>query len=204
VVERHTVQRLQLLLGQLGKAASLARQTGQLAVNASLSAARCGEAGKGFATVSAELLVLNQQAEKDLLGLVVMLERVQRRLLTERGCGESGRTPQWPNGANLIAQGMTLRETLLAAEGELELLEQRYRIESSLDVRAMQLGEAVLRLAADVRKLFDDLLAALQSLLTHLNLVALGDAPQLQQILENSIRLVCGWETDKKLNEFVT
>jgi hypothetical protein len=47
-------------------------------------------------------------------------------------------------------------------------------------------------------------LAALQALLAHFSLVTLGETPELRQLLENSNRLVFGFETNKKLTEFVT
>lgn len=209
VLELQVASRLQQTRQQVQRAEQLSRQTLQLAMNASLSAARCGEAGQGFAKVSEELLTLNRYAEQDLASLGSILEKWRAQLLTNRcreadGSVESTAGLAWHVYLFLLPQAMSLYDTVSHALATLDRLEQRYQVGSALDVRGMQLAEAVARLLEDIRSLGDGQLAMLQTLIRHLNLIALSEPGRFRQLLENSTGLATLDESGKKLTEFVT
>lgn len=209
VVEVQVAARLQQTRQQVLRAEQLSRQTSQLAVNASLSAARCGEAGQGFAKVSEELLMLNQYTEQDLANLGKTLDKWRSRLLSDRCQPAKGELDSvtglaWQDYLFLLPQAMTLYDTVAQAMTTLDRLEQRYRVNSALDVRGMQLAEAVSRLLEDIRSLADGQLAVLQTLIRHLNLIGLSEPRRFRQSLENSTGSATLVESGKKLTEFVT
>lgn len=140
----------------LGKAADLSKSTGILAANAMLAAARCGEVGRGFVTVSRDLSGISERSETDLQKLSNLVTRLHARIQLTPAIDQP-LASQW-----IIAQVANspmawspqplqdLDEYLVFASHTVQEMQQRYQDDVRLDVRWLQLGDAVKRVLAEL------------------------------------------------------
>lgn len=140
----------------LVKAADLSKSTGLLAANAMLAAARCGEVGRGFVTVSRDLSGISERSETDLQKLSNLVTRLHARLQLVAASDQS-LILQWLEAQTFrepmpwSPQGlMDLDEYLLFASQTVQEMQDRYQEDTRLDVRWLQLGDAVKRVLGDL------------------------------------------------------
>lgn len=140
----------------LGKAADLSKSTGILAANAMLAAARCGEVGRGFVTVSRDLSGISERSETDLQKLSNLVTRLHARIqlapVVEQRLAQQWIAAQVDNAPmSWSPQALQdLDEYLVFASHTVQEMHQRYQDDIRLDVRWLQLGDAVKRVLTEL------------------------------------------------------
>ena len=204
------LHRLKHIHGNIERAQELARNTGLLAVNAMISAARCGEVGRGFVSVSRDMVNISERSERDLLQLVQLADNCERALKSQFKL-PSNPVEEWfdfqsRNLATHFHGGEleVLLESLSAFEQALLSISENYMQTSQLDVRWLQLGEAIKRVVAELLGVVTDLSKSAQKVVSELGLLNLAEKLTNTQLLEIKKRLVTIEEQAKKINEFAT
>ncbi len=174
----------------LGKAADLSKSTGLLAANAMLAAARCGEVGRGFVTVSRDLAGISERSETDLQKLSNLVTRLHARIqlapaIDQRVASQwiavqgSGLPMQWSPQAL-----QDLDEYLVFASHTVQEMQDRYRDDVRLDVRWLQLGDAVRRVLTELGDNLFNLRQAIEKVLSEWRILTISQPLTEMQLTE--------------------
>lgn len=186
---RHALHALHNVERSLDRAIDIAESTGLLAGNALVAAAEAGEVGRGFVTVSRDLMGISQQSREDLgrLRRMVrgfMLELAHCQLLVEHPL------EFWMvSSAGLpTLELIKLRTEIERLQRELNIINDRYRQSRQADVRWLQLGDAVRRLLSELINTLYQLELHLQDVLSDMRLLQLS-LGRVRQIVEIKDRM---------------
>lgn len=190
------------------RAHELAKNTGLLATNAMISASSCGEVGRGFVSVSKDLVKISERSEKDLIQLESLLNGVVS-LLKSTGFVVPDPGYQWLD-AQLAGRGagrtLAELETLLVRlHGYQEILSEisdHYDTSSQLDVRWLQLGEAIKRVINELNQSLDALTESAENFAKEMRILQISDKLCETQLLEIKEGLTKTEQYDKNLEEF--
>ncbi len=187
-------ERIDRVILHLGRAQDLARNTGLLAVNAMTTASRCGEVGRGFASVSKDLINISERSDKDLSRLLAVAQGVGSILGSHKP--ESLSRESWADVNPLLTNEKInsepfghLKEVLQGFENNIQQISKRYAQTSEMDVRWLQLGEAIRRVVSEMSEVVAQMLAAVDRLLADLCLIDLAEPLSEPQLLEIKKRL---------------
>ncbi|OUS29662.1 hypothetical protein A9Q99_08265 [Gammaproteobacteria bacterium 45_16_T64] len=183
-----------VLLGRMGdrvdQANDLAKNTELLAVNAMVSAARCGEVGRGFVSVSKDLVGISERAENDLKRLDSLIQGLTNSLTTVDYL-PSNAAISWVesemSGADYCLTAARCDGLYASVSGCLSILDdlyERYESTSQLDVRWLQLGEAIRRVVAGLRDTLRSLLNIVENLTRDVQLLSLSEHLNRHQLVE--------------------
>lgn len=183
---QHALAVFQRMSQHLGKAADLSKSTGLLAANAMLAAARCGEVGRGFVTVSRDLSGISERSETDLQKLSNLVTRLHARIQIAPSVDQpvarlwiEAQACQAPMPWSPQAL-LDLDEYLVFASHTVQEMQERYHEDSRLDVRWLQLGDAVKRVLAELGDNLFNLRQAIDKVLAEWRILnisqPLGDA----------------------------
>jgi hypothetical protein len=196
---------------RVDQAGDFAKNTELLAVNAMMSAVRCGEVGRGFVSVSKDLVGISKRAEHDLLRLSNLIQGLTSNLSTVGFLPENAAL-SW---IELELEGNSeypltsvrcgaFHASVAACLRILDELHQAYESTSQLDVRWLQLGEAIRRVVTGLRDTLQSLLHIVENLTADVQLLSLTehlDRQQLVEIHEGFLQFV---EHHDKMNEIIS
>jgi len=179
----HNVER------SLNRAIDVAESTGLLAGNAMMAAAQCGEVGRGFVSVSRDLIGIGEQSTEDLGRLRRMVRSFVAELHYCQALVENPLEFWLVSSAGLpVTELVKLRTEIERFQRELNLIGDRYRRAAQADVRWLQLGDAVKRLLSELINTLYQLELHLQYVLSDMRLLQLSHGMS-QQIVEIKDRL---------------
>lgn len=174
----------------LAKAADLAKSTGLLAANAMLAAARCGEVGRGFVTVSRDLSGISERSETDLQKLSNLVTRLHARMQIVPAQNQAV-ARLWIDAQALQAPvGWTpqalqdLDEYLIFASHTVQEMQDRYQDDTRLDVRWLQLGDAVKRVLSELGDNLFNLRQAIEKVLAEWRILSISQPLTDTQLAE--------------------
>ncbi len=167
------------------EAIETAKSTGMLAVNSMASAASTGEVGRGFVTVSRDLVSISGQSGKDLEQMRDIIARAEQRLMRTR------KLMNLPMEQSISRDnGSTVSDLVLSIAGiqgaqeDLRLIAERYQRNNKSDVRWLQLGDAVRRLLSEVINVLYQLELRLADVVSDMRLARLSGTLPKKQLLE--------------------
>ncbi|MEE2731451.1 MAG: methyl-accepting chemotaxis protein [Pseudomonadota bacterium] len=169
----------------LQEAIETAKSTGMLALNSMASAANTGEVGRGFVTVSRDLVAISAQSGQDLEKMREIIARTTQRLLRTRrimsapmvNCLEQ-------DGGSSISELVVSIANIQGAQEELRVIAERYQRNNKSDVRWMQLGDAVRRLLNEVINVLYQFELRLTDVISDMRLARLSGTLSENQLLE--------------------
>lgn len=166
-------------------AVDTAHSTGMLALNSMLNAAGTGEIGRGFVTVSRDLVSISAQSCEDLQRMNDVVARAEKRMHRVRALFDT-RVPQWARSEydRLITELEGTSVCACNAQEELRMIVERYQKNSKSDVRWLQLGEAVRRLLNEVINILYQYELRSYDVISDLRLVCLSGHLPAHQLLE--------------------
>src|SRR5690606_27337379 len=162
-----------------------------MAVNAMVSAASCGEVGRGFVSVSQDLIDISERSGHD-------LEKLRQLVRTlGAGLGRHALLLEQPldfwmvSSAGLpVAELVKLRSEIDSCHKQLRFLSEHYRNSPQLDVRWLQLVDAVKRLLNELINTLYQLELHLDDVLSDMRLLKLAESPgATRQIVEIKDRM---------------
>ena len=169
----------------LEEAVDLAGSTGMLALNAMIAATDTGEVGRGFVTVSKDLVAISEQSIDDLNKIKHIVAKAAN------GLGGIRALVKEPAKQHLVdVQGFPYQkanrvvELLQDCQGGLRGLSERYQRTLKSDVRWLQMGDAVRRLLNELINTLYQLELRLSDVLADLHLLKLSGSIDSQQLLE--------------------
>ena len=195
---------------RVDQAGDFAKNTELLAVNAMMSAVRCGEVGRGFVSVSKDLVGISERAEHDLLRLSNLIQGLTSSLSNVDFLPENAAL-SWIEAEldDISEYSLTsvrcgaLHASVEACLKILDDLHLTYESTSQLDVRWLQLGEAIRRVISGLRDTLQSLLHIAGNLTADVQLLSLAehlDRQQLVEIHEGFLQFV---EQHDKMNEII-
>jgi len=162
-----------------------AKSTGMLALNSMVAAANTGEVGRGFVTVSRDLVSISEQSGQDLEKMNNVVAGAEQRLRKTRRLFDS------PWTECIAAPGrqwvIELAESIACTQGaqeELRRIAERYQRSSKSDVRWLQLGDAVRRLLNELINVLYQFELRMMDVISDLRLVKLSGTLSENQLLE--------------------
>ncbi|MDX1695226.1 MAG: hypothetical protein R3208_15780 [Ketobacteraceae bacterium] len=189
------------------RAHELAKNTGLLATNAMISASSCGEVGRGFVSVSKDLVKISERSEQDLVQLESLLKGVVS-LLKSTGFLTPDPGFQWLDaqlaGRSTSATLAELETLLIRLHGYQEILSEisdHYATTSQLDVRWLQLGEAIKRVINELNRALDGLTESAESFAKEMRILQISDKLSETQLLEIKEGLTKTEQYDKNFEE---
>lgn len=174
----------------LSKAADLSKSTGLLAANAMLAAARCGEVGRGFVTVSRDLSGISERSETDLQKLSNLVTRLHARMQIVPVFDQPvARLWIEAQGAKLPMSWspqalIDLDEYLVFASHTVQEMQERYQEDTRLDVRWLQLGDAVKRVLGELGDNLFNLRQAIDKVLAEWRILSISQPLNEMQLTE--------------------
>ncbi len=162
-----------------------AKSTGMLAVNSMIAATNTGEVGRGFVTVSKDLVSISDQSGQDLAKMkdVIAVTEVRlsqaRRLLDVPLLDYVGEPASSP-----IAELAETVACIQSGQEQLRIIAERYQRNSKSDVRWLQLGDAVRRLLNDVINVLYQFELRLIDVISDMRLLALSGTLTGDQLIE--------------------
>ena len=203
---RNTEKVLTNVIASLDKALELTHGTEMLAANTLLSATECGEVGRGFISVSRDLINLSERSLPDLQKLRQLLRGLGHELA--RFCVVVECSPDgWlSTGQRLpVPQLAKLRTEIVYCQQQLQQLSDHYRREPQQDVRWLQLGDAVRRLVNELINTLFQLELHIQDVLSDMRLLRLAEgAGETGQIVEIKDRIHAIREAGGATQKFMT
>ncbi len=159
----------------LDQAMDMATSTGLLALNSMFEAAKTGDIGKGFVTVSQDLIAISDRSSHDIDKVRSILKRLEHTL---KSCHSSVQRPLKHYLEDPFQFPLEKMEAMLLnikhGQYELAQLAERHKRNPKLDVRWLQLGEAVRRLLNELTNALYQLEVRLEDLLTDMRLMRLS------------------------------
>ncbi|MAR92423.1 MAG: hypothetical protein CML06_16320 [Pseudomonadales bacterium] len=169
----------------LVEATANARSTGMLALNSMISAAHTGEVGRGFVTVSRDLVAISEQSSEDLASIERILTRVDARLGQTRGPLARPLSTYLDNPAAAPIQTFQdIVNQVQSAQESLRRIADRYQRSSQADVRWLQLGDAVRRLLNEVINVLYQFELRLTDVISDMRLLKLSGTLSAHQMSE--------------------
>lgn len=167
------------------EAIDTAKSTGMLALNSMVAAASTGEVGRGFVTVSRDLVSISEQSGNDLEKMKNIVAGTEQRLLKTRRLLDSS----WADCINAPGRQcvIELAESIACAQGaqeELRRIAERYQRSSKADVRWLQLGDAVRRLLNELINVLYQFELRMTDVISDLRLVKLSGTLSENQLVE--------------------
>ena len=190
----------------LDKALELTRGTELLAANTLLSASECGEVGRGFVSVSRDLISLSERSLPDLQKLRQLLRGFGLELARFHAVAECSLDDWLSPGQRLpVTQLAKLRTEIAYCQQQLQQLSDQYRREPQQDVRWLQLGDAVRRLLNELINTLFQLELHIQDVLSDMRLLRLAEgAGETGQIVEIKDRIHAIREAGGSTQKFMT
>ncbi|MCG8669183.1 MAG: hypothetical protein MI867_07190 [Pseudomonadales bacterium] len=192
------------------RAHELAKNTGLLAANAMMSASACGEVGRGFVSVSKDLVKISERSEKDLVRLDSLLGSVSN-LLSSVSFVEQHPGLHWIDqqlaGKETGGILIDLEELLIHLHGyqtTLGEISDNYETASQLDVRWLQLGEAIKRVINELNLSLLALTESSEKFAKEMRILQISDKLCETQLLEIKESLMKTEQLDKNFEEFAT
>ena len=187
----NTRQLLERMDKNVRQAQDLAKNTKLLAVNAMVSAVRCGNVGRGFVSVTKDMAGISDQAKNDLLRLSRLIQRLDSNLSSVDFLPESAALT-WLQVELGRCQGYSLTvERCLSLQGSvtscadvLDELYCKYESTSQLDVRWLQLGEVIRRIVYNLRDIIKSLLSFVGIMIANVRLLNLSEGIDRKQLLK--------------------
>lgn len=202
---RHTVANMH---AGVVRAHELAKNTGLLASNAMISASSCGEVGRGFVSVSRDLVKISERSEKDLIRLESLLDGIVALLGSVQFVGAepgfcwleaqlAGTAPDeaLPQLEALLVRLQGCQEVLLE-------ISAHYDTTSQLDVRWLQLGEAIKRVINELNRALDALSESAENFAKEMRILQISDKLCETQLLEIKEGLTKTEQYGKNFEEF--
>ena len=183
---RRTEIAIHNVLQSLEKAMTIARSTELLAGNAMLSAATCGEVGRGFVSVSRDLIGISEQSLQDLQRLRQLLRGLGLELTHFQGIAEPPLDFWLVSSAGMpVSELVKLRTEVTRCQQELQVLSEHYGRAPKQDVRWLQLRDAVKRLLNELINTLFQLELHIQDVLSDMRLLKLAEGTATrEQIVE--------------------
>ncbi|MBA53296.1 MAG: hypothetical protein CMK89_02470 [Pseudomonadales bacterium] len=181
----HALATLRNVHHALLDAIDTAKSTGMLALNSMTSAANTGEVGRGFMTVSRDLISISEQSGKDLERMRDIIATAEQRLIRTRRILNNP-LPDClgqDNGAT-VSELVHSIAGVQGAQESLRIIAERYQRNNKSDVRWMQLGDAVRRLLNEVINVLYQFELRLNDVVSDLRLARLSGALSKNQLLE--------------------
>jgi hypothetical protein len=172
------------------RAMDLATSTGLLALNSMFEAAKTGDIGKGFVMVSQDLIAISNRSAQDIEKLKSILSRLGNKLdsahLVVAQPLDTYRThpDRFP-----VATMEDLLLDIRIGQKDLTELAERHRRNPKLDVRWLQLGDAVRRLLNELTNALYQLEVRLEDVLTDMRLMRLSGTLGSELVNEINERL---------------
>lgn len=162
-----------------------AKSTGMLALNSMVAAANTGEVGRGFVTVSKDLVSISDQSGHDLARMkeVIAMAEVhlsQTRKLLDVPLVHYVYEPDPAALAELTAAIAGIQ----VGQEELRRIAERYQRNSKSDVRWLQLGDAVRRLLNEVINVLYQFELRLIDVISDMRLLMLSGTLPEEQLVE--------------------
>ncbi|HVL02518.1 MAG TPA: hypothetical protein VM553_22010 [Dongiaceae bacterium] len=175
---RHTEKSLHNVDASLQKAMELTRNTGLLAANAMVASASSGEIGRGFVTVSQDLIDISARSGGDLQRLQQLVSNLAHELDRLGSLVEHPLEFWVVSSAGLpVRELINLRAGIAVCQHELRALAERYRRSPQQDVRWLQLGDAIKRLLNELINTLFQLELHLDDVLSDMRLLKLAEGP---------------------------
>ncbi|MVF12847.1 hypothetical protein FT643_11915 [Ketobacter sp. MCCC 1A13808] len=167
------------------QAMDMATNTGLLAINSMFEAAKTGDIGKGFVTVSQDLVAISKRSAQDIEKLKNIVSRLGNKL---DSCHLAVAQPIEDYRLDPDCFPLASMEDLLLdiriGQKDLTDLAERHRRNPKLDVRWLQLGDAVRRLLNELTNALYQLEVRLEDVLTDMRLVRLSGTLDSEQVSE--------------------
>ncbi len=207
----NTLVMLERMDDRVDQAGDFAKNTELLAVNAMISAVRCGEVGRGFVSVSKDLVGISERAKHDLLRLSNLIQGLTSSLSNVDFLPENAAL-SWIEAELDDISGYSLTSvrcsafhaSVAACLRILDEIHQTYESTSQLDVRWLQLGETIRRVISGLRDTLQSLLHIAENLTADVQLLSLSehlDRQQLVEIHEGFLQFV---DQHDKMNEIIS
>ena len=192
------------------QAKDLAKNTELLAVNAMMSAARTGEVGRGFVSVSKDLIGISERADSDLKRLENLIHGLMNVLVNVDFLPKNAALA-WVNAEmecsdfSLTSRRCSsLRTSIKGCLRILDELYEKYESTSQLDVRWLQLGEAVRRVISSLRDALRSLLGIADNLTSDVQLLSLSEHLERHQLVEIHKGFLQFVAQQDKMNEIIS
>ena len=182
---QHCAGTLKNTHGALSQAIDAAGSTGMLALNAMLAATKTGEVGRGFVTVSKDLVGISEQSIADLNKLKQIVNKADLSLQAMQASVGTNLDEFVTNSASFPTRGMEkLTMQLQECQDGLRQLSDRYQKNLKSDVRWLQMGDAVRRLLNELINTLYQLELRLNDVLSDMRLMKLSGNLNSEQLLE--------------------
>lgn len=181
----HALATLRNVHHALLDAIDTAKSTGMLALNSMTSAANTGEVGRGFMTVSRDLISISEQSGKDLEQMRDIIAKAEQRMLrTSRIMNSPLADYIGHDNGRAISELVHSISSVQGAQESLRIIAERYQRNNKSDVRWMQLGDAVRRLLNEVINVLYQFELRLSDVVSDLRLARLSGTLSENQLLE--------------------
>lgn len=181
----HALATLRNVHHALLDAIDTAKSTGMLALNSMTSAANTGEVGRGFMTVSRDLISISEQSGKDLEQMRDIIAKAEQRMMRTRRIMSSPLVEHLAlDNVQAISELVHSITNVQGAQESLRIIAERYQRNNKSDVRWMQLGDAVRRLLNEVINVLYQFELRLNDVISDLRLARLSGTLSKNQLLE--------------------
>lgn len=172
------------------KSMDSATSTGLLAINSMFEAARTGDIGKGFVMVSKDLVAISDQSQTDIDKIKLTISKLSNAI---ENCMPALALPLETYQRKPATFPMKALEDLHThirlGQRDLANLGERYRRNPKLDVRWLQLGDAVRRLLNELTNVLYQMEIRLDDVLTDMRLMRLSVTLDNELVREINSRL---------------
>lgn len=165
---------------RLAEASLLANETGLLAQNSVSAAARAGEVGRGFVSVSGDVARISEQLNKDLIAIRALVSDAKGSYtdlktidLASQGYWFESDTAVQRRNLGCVASEIS---AITAYRNSLMDILERYLDDPHRDIRWLQLSDSLTRVIEELLNVFSDVLDALNHVAKDLRLVAVADS----------------------------
>jgi hypothetical protein len=169
----------------LTQAIDMAKSTGLLALNSMASATNTGEVGRGFVTVSKDLVSISDQSSADLAVLKNVVAKAESKLVVTRTELDVPFTDYLQAPTLVSIKGLIDSLVYMQiSQNELRDISERYQKNTKADVRWLQLGDAVRRLLNEVINVLYQLELRLTDVISDMRLLQLSGTLNPGQLVE--------------------
>lgn len=181
----HSARTLKNTHAALVEAIDAAGSTGMLALNAMMAATQTGEVGRGFVTVSKDLVAISEQSIEDLNTLKHLINKADNALSGVAPAVKENVETYFCSSDQFPFKNMELLAFhLQECQDSLRRLAERYQKNLKSDVRWLQMGDAVRRLLNELINTLYQLELRLNDVLSDMRLLRLSGSLNDEQLLE--------------------
>lgn len=174
-----------------------AKSTGMLALNSMVAAASTGEVGRGFVTVSKDLVSISDQSGDDLLKMKDIVARAELRLSHTRRWMDTSLNEHLAHpGVTPLAELIEAVACVQSGQEQLRRIAEHYQRNSKSDVRWLQLGDAVRRLLNEVINVLYQFELRLIDVISDMRLLRLSGTLSGEQLIEFKGRIQTNTEME--------